>query len=133
MPKPKNPNEVRAEVENLLKKGPRTTTDIVETLYGANYDSNAYSRTSQIMMRLFKDKKVRKVDKNNRMSPWTWNEGSPKPDVSDIPDAPAKRVYKKNKGASVNVRGNGSANPLAAYLVRDIKTKLAELEAIFNG
>lgn len=52
-----------------------------------------------------------------------------KPHVDDLPDAaPTKRTYTKR---DQNGHANGSANgPLRAYLVREIRSKLDELEAL---
>ena len=53
------------------------------------------------------------------------------PTVDDLPAAtPTKRQYRKRTKHAVEPSDNGAHNPLAAYILREIEQKLAELKKV---
>jgi hypothetical protein len=99
--------------------------ELAETILGKSDDlDEARARASRItfaMRALLEAKHVRKGPMNT--SPFFIREGRPEPNIADIP-ANARRGRPKG---SKNGVANGS---LRSYILRDIRAKLAELEAL---
>lgn len=124
--KPLEAEEVREKVLALLKETPSglRVLDLTNAIFGATDDYDKHransARISYALMGLKKAKRVKKI--GGLMGHVVLSDGRPTPEIHDLP-ANGKRT--RSRAAH-----NGTANPLRAYLIRDIKAKLAELEAL---
>lgn len=130
MPTTELAQQTRDIILRDLSHGPKTAWDIVSKHFPKAERTSAdpdYSRFTRLANALQAEGKIEKVDKHARIGPWKLRE---KPHVGDLPDAPReKRTYTKRdqNGTAANVAGVAT---LRAYLIRDIRTKLDELEKL---
>ena len=117
-------DQVSEKALALLKQHPEglISSEIQSAIYGETKNEDIFRRNQQhlgfAMMTL---RKSGKVLKDGRMGKFRLSNGAPSPDVHDLPASKRGRP----RGST-----NGVANPLRAYLIRDIKAKLAELESL---
>lgn len=135
-PKTIESSEVRTRILDLLQAGPKRTVDLTNAIYpGAptqtpeKAPSKWSSQVSTQVRMLEQQGKVEK-DGNTRFSPWTLRT---KPQVDDLPANPQK-VEKRGKyvrKAHPNGHANGAVSDgFKAYLIREIRMKLDELERL---
>lgn len=132
MPKTLEASEVRDKIVDLLKQHPDglRVSDLAESILGAtNNVDQARARAARIsfsLRHLVKSRMIQKGPKNT--SPYFLSNGRPEPQVHDLP---ANGTRRGRQPGSKNKPKNGVApEGLRAYIIRDIKVKLAELEAL---
>lgn len=128
MPTTELAQQTREIILRDLAHGPKTTWDIVSKHFPkAERDSSDpdYSRFTRLIAALEKEGKTKRIDPKSRTSAWTLRT---KPHVDDLPDAPAKRTYTKR--AHQNGTTTSAVDSIRAYLIRDIRSKLDELEKL---
>lgn len=127
-----NAEQVRDKVLPLLEANPEglRSLELVDNIYPETNDADEHHRRSQhmgfVMRSLAQAKRVKKV--GNRMTGrWVILGNRPAPEIHDLPrNGDAKRGRPRG---SKNGEANGSAE-VRAYILRDIKAKIAELEAL---
>lgn len=126
---------LRAEITKALKDGPKTMLELRDSIFGPTKEPNeGYAKIVYNCKQLKAAKKIKPVDKNNRLSALALNENPPQPHVGDLPNAepPAKRKYTRrsesaNGRVSKDVQVSGNA-VLIQYAVKRIKSEIAALE-----
>lgn len=116
--------KVRQKITFILSTRELTTPELSTIIYPKAEHSNLdvdYARLFRIIKKM---EEAGEVTKSGLRGPWRLRA---KPPVADLPENPQKRVYTKRDKPSTNGDGNGV---LRAYLVRDIRAKLDELEAL---
>lgn len=129
MPTTELAQQTRETILRDLAHGPKTVWEIVSKHYPKAVRESSdpdYSRFVRLAAALDKEGKIKRVDPKNRMSAWTLRS---KPHVDDLPDAaPAKRGYTKR--AHQNGATSSAVEGIRAYLIRNIRTQLDELEKL---
>jgi hypothetical protein len=119
--------KLRQKISFALSTGARTTPELATVLYPKADHSNTdpdYGRLSRILAKM-KDEGA--IKKDGLRGPWQLKA---KPHVADLPDAaPQKRTYTKRNGTGATNGASGHSE-LRSYLVREIRSKLDELEAL---
>ena len=124
-----NAVETRERILGMLKAQPDgvTTADLIEALYGTVKSDAEHKRGAQrVSFALSQLRKSKHVAKYGGMfGVYKILNGRPVPEVGDLPVRRGRQPGSKNKSK------NGSANgDLQGYILRDIRAKLAELEAL---
>ena len=118
-------DQVREKALSLLKShsAGMTSNELQIAIYGDTKNEDIYRRYQQHLGFAMQSlRKAGKVVKDGRMGKFSLGDGTPRPIINDLP-------LNTKRGRPVGSK-NGAANPLRAYLIRDIKAKLAELEAL---
>lgn len=123
-----NAQQVRDKALAIIKASPEgaKSSDIQVQIYGdtnsADEHRNRQARLGFALQTLRKAKLIQKA--GGRLGSWTVHDGRPEPVVHDLPSNGARRGRPRG---SKDVSANGS---LRSYIIRDIKAKLTELEAL---
>lgn len=119
-------DQVREKALAILKAHPAglKSIDLQTTIYGDLKNADAYRRARQHLGFAMQSlRKAGKVVKDGRMGLFTLSNGTPTPNVNDLP-ANGRRGHPK--GAKNGV----ATGDLRSYLIRSIRNDLAELEAL---
>jgi hypothetical protein len=133
VPKSVSAEELRERILSKIKENPEgvTTATLITEFFGNVKDEDEYRRGAQrVSFNLAVLKKAKLIKKYGGMlGVYKLLDGRPEPQVHDLPDAVVRRKYPRKNGAHAN--GNGVANgDLKSYIIRDIRAKLTELEAL---
>lgn len=124
---------VREAIVGLLKQNPEglRVQQLAESILGATTNEDQRraraARISFALRGLVDAKHIKKGPLNT--SPYFLADGRPEPVVHDLP-ANGNGARRGRTPGSKNKPKNGEAVGLRLYIIRDIKTKLAELEAL---
>lgn len=118
--------EIRQRILAMIKDAPDgvSTAEIIQDLFGGIKDEDEYRRGAQrVSFNLSVLNKAKRIKKYGGMlGKYRLLDDRPKPEVADIPT---------RRGRGPNKPKNGAANgDLKSYIIRDIRAKLAELEAL---
>lgn len=130
MPKTMNADALRQKALEIISgaSGAIPSMDVQIAIYGDTNDTDEHRRRAQrirhALINLIGSKHIVKAGRGL----YKLNNGRPEPQVHDLPTA-TKRKYTRHAHAN----GNGAANgDLKGYLIRDIRAKLSELEALLQ-
>lgn len=106
------------------------TGDLQLSIYGDTKDADEYRRRAQrlrhALVALLDSKHIVRAEHGY----YRLNNGRPEPAVHDLPVATTRRKYQRRNGATNGATNGSTPSSVGAYIIRDIRAKLAELEAL---
>lgn len=116
------------EIVAAAKGAPVGNGDIQVAIYGDTKDADEHRRRQQrlrhALIALLDSKHIVKAQRGY----YSLNNGRPEPQVHDIPER--RKYTRRNVATNGSTNGHATSSDVRSYIIRDIRAKLTELEAL---
>lgn len=126
-----NADQLREAILEAVQANPEgvKTGELAELLFKTKDEAEFKRLSARLSWALGTLKKAKRIDKKGGMNGmWLVHTGRPQPQVHDLPEN-GKRPYTRRGPNKHNGAFNGNGT-LVGYILRDIRAKLSELEAL---